>query len=412
MSSSKDDGRYDVRFTNVNANDITDNLTIRFASVNGENSQTAARNGVLQIKAMPKSEFDYDDQFTFAYGEIKKYKGTNENIVIPNAIWDNPVVSIGESAFNSKSLTDVIIPDDVTYIGRQAFAYNNLTSITIGKNVTLDEKAFGNGFEKAYRNSGRKAGTYNSLKTDNSDVVWMTDEEQKQKQQRQEQVIKEERQRAKQDRIDKKEAEANRTGFKSLYWGGGVLLMMHQWNSLLYMPPLSWLNGQGNGGFTFAFGGADFFHIGMHFDIGGWYGNINPKDADRIRNDVQKNLPGIPYEDIKIIANGSNKVSFIARLYLMDRDEPCVYLSGGGGWWWHNVNVKENSEWGLEEIPLVSFKAAPVYSAGIGIMMTQYGGIFLDTHYNILPRNGYFDGYLTISAGMSYGGRKWWSTMF
>jgi hypothetical protein len=50
------DGHKDVRFTNVKADEITDNLTIRFASVNGEAAETAARKGVLQIKAMSKGE--------------------------------------------------------------------------------------------------------------------------------------------------------------------------------------------------------------------------------------------------------------------------------------------------------------------------------------------------------------------
>jgi len=43
-----------VRFQNVNANDITDNLTIRVASVNGANAETAAKNGVLQIRAVSR----------------------------------------------------------------------------------------------------------------------------------------------------------------------------------------------------------------------------------------------------------------------------------------------------------------------------------------------------------------------
>ena len=56
--STSTDGHEDVRFTNVKADEITDNLTIRFASVNGEAAETAARKGVLQIKAMSKGEFD------------------------------------------------------------------------------------------------------------------------------------------------------------------------------------------------------------------------------------------------------------------------------------------------------------------------------------------------------------------
>jgi len=51
------DGLKMVSFTNVKANDITDNLTIRFVSVNGEAAETAAKKGVLQIKAASKGEF-------------------------------------------------------------------------------------------------------------------------------------------------------------------------------------------------------------------------------------------------------------------------------------------------------------------------------------------------------------------
>jgi hypothetical protein len=398
MSSSKDDGRYDVRFTNVNANDITDNLTIRFASVNGEDAVTAAQKGVLQIKSMPKSEFDYDDQYTFAFGEIKKYKGTNKDIVIPNAIWDNPVISIGERAFSSKSLTDVTIPDGVTYIGRQAFAYNNLTSITIGKNVTLDEKAFGNGFEEAYKSRGRMAGTYNSLKTDNSDVVWrknMTDEEREQARQRQEQ-----------GRMKKLQlmAENKKTGIQSVYFGGGSLLMLHQDSVPIYIPSFTLLNGQFVFGLAYIFGGVDFFNIGMNIEWGPMRRPIGHlDDAERIWGEIKKNYPDIPREDIEIISNGSNKVNFFARLYLSGR----TYLTGGGGWWWHAVSVKEKSEWNLERTPLVSFNAAPVYTAGIGFILwgDKTGGFFLESNYNMLPNNNGLDGYLTINAGISLGGR-------
>jgi uncharacterized protein (TIGR02145 family) len=50
------DGYKDVRFTNVKADEITDNLTIRFASVNGETAETAARKGVLQIRVMQNTD--------------------------------------------------------------------------------------------------------------------------------------------------------------------------------------------------------------------------------------------------------------------------------------------------------------------------------------------------------------------
>jgi hypothetical protein len=152
------DGRKDVRFTSVRANDITDNLIIRFASVNGEAAESAARKGMLQIKAMQKSKFDANDRFTFAFGEIIGYKGSGGNLIIPNNIWEERVTSIGREAFLSKSLTGVTIPNSVTSIGEKAFAYNDLTTMTIGANVTLGQNAFDRDFQV-----GRKAGTYSYL---------------------------------------------------------------------------------------------------------------------------------------------------------------------------------------------------------------------------------------------------------
>jgi len=43
-----------VNFQDVNVDDITDNLTIRVASVNGTSAETAVRNGILQIRAISR----------------------------------------------------------------------------------------------------------------------------------------------------------------------------------------------------------------------------------------------------------------------------------------------------------------------------------------------------------------------
>jgi hypothetical protein len=176
----KEDGRHDIRFTNVNVYDYTDDLTtIQFASVNGKPVETAAEKGVLQIIAMSKSEFDANanNRFTFAFGEITKYKGTDKFIEIPNTIWYDSVIVIGEEAFRQKSLTGVTIPNSVTSIRRRAFVYNYLTTIIIGENVTLGQEAFGNGFEKYYQNGGSRAGRYYNLSSSNNYYGWMTSEE-------------------------------------------------------------------------------------------------------------------------------------------------------------------------------------------------------------------------------------------
>ena len=58
---------------------------------------------------------------------------------------DGSVTSIGSSAFYSRGLTSIAIPDSVTSIGSHAFYYcTGLTSVTIGSGVTsIAQSAFG-----------------------------------------------------------------------------------------------------------------------------------------------------------------------------------------------------------------------------------------------------------------------------
>jgi hypothetical protein len=42
-----------IIFGNVNANDITDNLTVKIISVNGINAETASRTGYIRISSEP-----------------------------------------------------------------------------------------------------------------------------------------------------------------------------------------------------------------------------------------------------------------------------------------------------------------------------------------------------------------------
>ena len=147
------DIRMTLNFQNVSANDITDRMTIRVATINGVEAETAARNGVLQIKPITKSTFDRYDNYRFSKGELQGFtnKVLNElrernrdiSLTIPNEIWGEPVISIGREAFRNIGVTVLTISNNVNSIGDGAFRDNKLTSVTIPNSVTsIGEEAF------------------------------------------------------------------------------------------------------------------------------------------------------------------------------------------------------------------------------------------------------------------------------
>jgi len=156
---------------------------------------TSAGGGSRAVKADPESDFEVKAIDGGAGVEITKYLGDKWEVNIPPKIRDIPVTSIGENAFFRKSLisvtipnsvtaidnhafednqlTSVTIPNSVTNIGFGAFAGNQLTSVTIGANVESDG-GFHNfneeyGFDDAYYNGGKVAGTYTRPNADNKD---------------------------------------------------------------------------------------------------------------------------------------------------------------------------------------------------------------------------------------------------
>jgi len=141
--------RRTLHFQNVNAHDIIDRMAIRVASVNGIPAATAARDGVLQVRAVSRNDFTrYDNSFRFVRGEIQGFANNAARVadlVIPNTIWGDPIVSIGADAFRNAGLTSVTIPGGVISIGANAFANNSLTSVTIPDGViSIGANAFAN----------------------------------------------------------------------------------------------------------------------------------------------------------------------------------------------------------------------------------------------------------------------------
>jgi len=158
--------REHVVFQNVSASNITPVLTVRVASVNGVDAETAAINGVLQLRNISKNEFDINDRFKYAMGQIQGIArwGGMADLVIPSNIWGDPVTSIGNGAFNGSRLNSVTIPSSVETIGSEAFWNTGLTSITIGANVNMSYNSFGGNtfqtFPDCYKKIGMQANTY------------------------------------------------------------------------------------------------------------------------------------------------------------------------------------------------------------------------------------------------------------
>ncbi|MDR1812886.1 MAG: leucine-rich repeat protein, partial [Candidatus Fibromonas sp.] len=155
-----DDDRKQVKFASVSADDITDRITIRIESVNGTDANTAAKTGVLQVKAISEAQWNSYVSFRMGRGGITGYNGGGGSLVIPDSIWNEPITAIGEGIFSHKQLTGVTIPNSVTFIGNNAFGSNNITNITIGKNVKIHENTFDNKFSEFYKKERLIAGKY------------------------------------------------------------------------------------------------------------------------------------------------------------------------------------------------------------------------------------------------------------
>jgi hypothetical protein len=149
-----------VTFPSVDANKITDKLTVSIVSVNGIDAKTAGQRGYISISAVNFVETFtiFDVVWHFGDLEIISYKGSNISVVIPSKIGRWPVTSIRFLTFYNKRLTSVVIPDSVTSIGQSAFNGNPLTSVTLPANLELGVDALP--CEAAYNRNRKKAGTY------------------------------------------------------------------------------------------------------------------------------------------------------------------------------------------------------------------------------------------------------------
>jgi hypothetical protein len=136
-----------VTFNAVKANDITNSLTIRVASVNGISPQTALQAGSLRLMALNAGEWAANKS---AEGVLSKRETKPEpeydRLVILAEIWGDPVTSIADNTFRDSGLTRVTIPNSIKTIGRNAFSSNRINSIgdritTIPVGITIPKNS-------------------------------------------------------------------------------------------------------------------------------------------------------------------------------------------------------------------------------------------------------------------------------
>jgi hypothetical protein len=131
-----------LKFIDVNEKDITGNLTIRITSINGQTPELAIQNNILQIRAISREDWSINNSYSFDRGTIVSYNGPVDNIIIPNMIWGEPVLSISELVFsrlklNNREITSITIPDNIS-ISRGAIGAQPLRRIIIGNNVSIE----------------------------------------------------------------------------------------------------------------------------------------------------------------------------------------------------------------------------------------------------------------------------------
>lgn len=90
------------------------------------------------------SEFEYVDGAKSGTIEITAYNGDDKNVVIPEKIKGNTVVSVGMGAFINSDITSVEIPDTVTIIEAKAFYQcANLETVKMSQSIkSIGESAF------------------------------------------------------------------------------------------------------------------------------------------------------------------------------------------------------------------------------------------------------------------------------
>jgi hypothetical protein len=142
-------GKGHVQFPRVNANSITDKLTIRIKSIDGVNAETAAKTKAINILTeaqyalLPEVQAGTDGRSMakypiIAYGRIR-VPNDESTIIIRASIWGIPVTAM--EFYNVHNLISA-------------------TSVTLPANLDDVSNYYARSLYDAYKTNGKKAGTY------------------------------------------------------------------------------------------------------------------------------------------------------------------------------------------------------------------------------------------------------------
>ena len=109
----------------------------------GNEEQGKAFKGKIRIEG---EQLINDTCFTINNNTITGYSNTcSKDVIIPSKINGITITTIGQSAFSSKGITSLSMPNTITTINRQAFLNNNLTHLEIPSSVvSIGHGAFNN----------------------------------------------------------------------------------------------------------------------------------------------------------------------------------------------------------------------------------------------------------------------------
>jgi len=386
-----------LTFNSVKADDITDNLTIRPASVNGA-SPEAAGFSITAISAEKRKEeqaqglvFRIENGIVMGFSKSlsDSVKARHLDLVIPSEVWGQPVTAIAAKAFENfyipgrygyDRFSSVTIPNTVTSIGEKAFFDAEFTSITIGSNVTIGINSFGetytydmfggercrrnckvgnlvvkNLFQEYYEKNGKKAGVYSYKRGDDG---WNYFENQE---------------------VEQKWREEKR---RTEWLFGGVLLLGggKSFNTNNIDP---YFKSSGGGQWNIMSlelckRNLKFFRFGGNLDLG---------VVDIDKDEVIKKQPDGSIDDGSIDNTAYHfKVNAFTRLYPAD----FLFLSGGAG-----LDIFHASE-------IVSI-FTPVFPVGGGIVLSKNQvGLFIEVLYNMLPFQRPNAAYISINVGVGF----------